>query len=112
MRFLSALLALLLLAVTNQAGAWFNGPYGYSPYTGGYWPNAWPNYGRPMGNIAPYNFNSSDWNVRGSMNENGDAHFIIEYHGNIYDQFYGRGYSQPYYNGFPGYSNYGRGWRW
>ena len=104
-------LILLLLMSANQAVAWWNTPYGYVPNHRGYWPNAWPAYGQTPYNYNGSGYNNSGWNVRGTMTESGDTHFIMEYRGNIYDDFYGHGYRQPYYNGFPGYSNYGQGWR-
>jgi len=98
---------ILLLVSTNQAMAWWNGPYGYMPNRSGYWPNAWPAYVQ-----QPYRNNNLGWNVRGTMTASGDTHFIMEYHGNIYDDFYGQGYRRPYYNDFFGYPNIGNGWRW
>jgi len=104
-------LLVLLLITTNQATAWWSTPYGYTPTYSGYWPNAWPAYGQTPYGYNGSGYNNPGWNVRGSMTASGDTHFIMEYHGNIYDEFYGQGYRQPYYNGFPGYSNYGQGWR-
>lgn len=104
-------LAILLLVLANQAMAWWNTPYTYAPGRSGYWPNAWPAYVQPRSHTRPYSDNGAGWNVRGTMTRSGDAHFIMEYRGNIYGDLYGQGYSQPYYNGSPRYPNFGKGWR-
>ena len=104
-------LLLFLLGLSTSSQAWWGG---YGPYS----PGAWPGYG-----YAPYGQNwgygGSDWNVKGVMNEWGDTHFVIEYHGNIYDDMTGSswgrrpyglpGYARPGFSGggFPGYGGYG-----
>ena len=100
MRFL--LLALLLVSA-NQSMAWWNTPYGYATQRGGYWPNAWPAYVQPQRN----SYNGTGWNVRGSMSESGEMHFIMEYRGNIYNGQFG----SPYGRYFSNNPYYGRGWR-
>lgn len=112
----TSLLAILLL-MSSHVMAWWNGPqtqpyvqpYGYS------WPNVWPGYGRgyaphvPAYGSTPYGYNGSDWNMKGYMNEQGDMHFIMEYHGNIYNDMFGGNYVYPGYRGY-GAPYYG-GWR-
>jgi len=95
------IMLLLLMLSANQAAAWWNVPYGSAYQRGGYWPNAWPAYAQPSYNMMPYQQNNGGWNVRGTMNPSGDMHFIMEYHGNVYDDFYGRGhYGFPYQPGY------------
>lgn len=98
---------LLLFALPVSAQAWWGG---YGPaYPGSYWSYPGTGYG-----YAPYGQNwgygGSDWNVKGFMNEWGDTHFVIEYHGNVYDDMTGGGWgrrSHGYPGGFPGYGSYG-----
>jgi len=90
-----------MLVLANQAQAWWNTPYAYSPNRMSYWPSVWPAYVQPRYNRAPY----GGWNVRGTMNQRGDTHFVMEYHGNIYDMQFGNRY------GYPVYQNYMNGWR-
>lgn len=108
--------AILLLLASGQAIAWWQGPYGmtpygYTPWAGSYWPNAWPGYyggypgAYPGGYSAPFSYGDSDWNVRGTVNEDGEAHFVIEYHGNIYDDMFDTGYGYGPYRGYPYYGN-------
>ena len=99
------MLVSLMLIPASQAYAWWNTPYAYPPYYNGYWPNSWP----PGGYVRPFYYNGSDWRVRGTMSDRGDAHFVIEYHGNMYDDMFGTGYGQ---RGYPRYPNYGNSWRW
>jgi hypothetical protein len=112
-----ALLVLLGMATSGQA--WWGGNPG--GYPGGYWRHpgigGWPAYGyAPYGNNRGYA--GSDWSVKGVMNEWGDTHFVIEYHGNIYEDMGGGAWGRPqgYYGGYPGYglpyrgNPYG-GWR-
>ncbi len=106
----------LLLAMATTTQAWWGG------YPGGYWPHpgtgGWPAYGYPAyGNNRGYG--GSDWNVQGFMNEWGDTHFVIEYHGNIYDDMSGGawGPARGYHGGYPGFAPpytgnpYFGGWR-
>ena len=104
MKFL--LLPLLLLSA-NQAQAWWNTPYGYGAQRGGYWPNAWPAYVQPQ----QYGNNRNGWNVRGTMNQRGDTHFIMEYHGNIYNDQFVNPYGQSLNRGYPSNPYYGYGRR-
>jgi len=87
-----ATFSLLLLVIAGQAQAWWNTPYSYPQNRMGYWPSVWPAYVQPQYNRRPPN---SGWNVKGSMNQRGDTHFVIEYHGNIYDMQYGNRYGYP-----------------
>jgi len=100
--------SLLLLTIASQAQAWWNNPNAYSPNRMSYWPSVWPAYVQPR-----YNYNRSPyyggWNVKGSMNQRGDAHFVIEYNGNINNMQFGNAYGSPY--GYPRYQNYMNGWR-
>lgn len=112
---LSTGLLVLLLIVTGSAQAWWETPYN------GYWPNAWPGqnmwpgpYGQPsFGPYGPPNqaYGGPDWNMRGYVTEQGDMHVVIEYHGNVNNDFFGG------HGGYPGYGTYprppynGYGWR-
>jgi len=96
---------MLLLTLAGQAQAWWNNPYGYSPSRMSYWPSVWPAYVQPQYNRLPYGYNGTGWNVKGTMNQRGDTHFVIEYHGNIKDMWFGNRY------GYLGYPNYINGWR-
>lgn len=95
---------LLLMALSGQAQAWWSNPYGYFPGRTGYWPGVWPAYVTPQYRTFPYD----GWNVKGAMNENGDAHFVFEFHGNIYDMPFGNRYGYAY----PWYQNRNNGWRY
>ena len=103
-RWQRSLLAGVLAISSGYAQAWWNGPnMPYYAQPNGYsWPNAWPSFGPGYG-YSPYGYNGgyggSDWSVKGYMTEQGDAHFVIEYHGNIYDDMFGRNYGN---GGFPG----------
>ena len=118
MRFLRATLLLALFCLSANSFAWWGGaPYAPAYPGGGYWPNyspgGWQGYG-PYG--QNFGYGGSDWNVKGTMNEWGDAHFVIEYHGNVYDDMTGSGWgrSNRFPGGFPGYGGYGLpygGWR-
>lgn len=102
MKVFPAMVSLLLLAISVQAQAWWNTPYGYSQSRMGYWPSVWPAYVQPQNSYRPqYN----GWNVKGSMNQRGDTHFVIEYHGNVYDRKFGNNY------GYPRNQNSLYGWR-
>ena len=97
--------SLLLTMFAGQAQAWWNNPYGYFPSRTGYWPSVWPAYIPPQYGSQYGAIPFGGWNVKGTMNQRGDAHFVIEYHGNIYDMQFGNRY------GYPGYQNYMNGWR-
>jgi len=101
----SLVTSLLLLAMANQAQAWWNNPYAYSPSRMSYWPSVWPAYVQPQFNNGRHGYNKSGWHVKGTMNRYGDTHFIMEYHGNINDMWRGNNY------GYPAYQNYMNGWR-
>lgn len=110
-RVLSTSLALLLLTVAGHAQAWGGTPYG------GYWPNAWPGqYTQPGGyrdGVHRWGYGGPDWNMRGYMTEWGDMHVVIEYHGNINNNFFGGNDWHPGYNAYrrppPAFNGYG--WR-
>ncbi len=105
MRVVSLSLFMLLSAVAGQAQAWWNNPYGAFPSRLSYWPSVWPAYVQPQYNrapYAPYGYNGTGWNVKGSMNQRGDTHFVIEYNGNIYG---------AQYPGFIGNQYNMNGWR-
>jgi len=103
-------MSLLLMTFANQAQAWWNNSNGYFPSRTGYWPSVWPAYVQPQYGNLPY----GGWNVKGTMNQRGDAHFVIEYHGNIYGMQSGNQYGYPAYQGYPRYQGNGNmmnGWR-
>jgi len=108
-------MSLLIMTFANQAHAWWNNPYGYFPGRTGYWPSVWPAYVQPRyGNAPQGNVPFGGWNVKGTMNQRGDAHFVIEYHGNIYNMQYGNGYGYPAFQGYPGFPGNGNmmnGWQ-
>jgi len=106
-----SLLLILFLLSANHAMAWWNTPYNYAPQRGSYWPSVWPAYIQPQRHFSPYANYGTGWNVKGSMSESGNIYFVMEYRGNIYDDFYGRNYRQPFYNGYQMNPNYWRGWR-
>jgi len=106
----SVLLAMLLMAFASQAQAWWNNPYSNAPNRTGYWPSVWPAYVQPQYGNVPF----GGWNVKGSMNQRGDTHFVIEYHGNIYDAQFGNQYRYPANQAYPGFvpnQNIMNGWR-
>ena len=73
------------------------------------WPNAWPAYVQPQ--PQRYGYNGTGWNVKGTMNQQGDAHFIIEYRGNIYNDQFVNPYGQSFNRGYSGNPYYSNGWR-
>lgn len=93
----------------GNAQAWWGTPYA------GYWPNAWPAQNQNMrrgyypNTFQHQGYGGSGWNMRGYMNKWGDMNVVIEYRGNVNNDFFGgRG-------GFPGYGAYRQppyyGWR-
>ena len=108
-RALSTGVFFFLLMAAGSAQAWWGG----TPYNG-YWPHAWPSPTIQRGYspyaVQPYGHAGNGWNMRGYMTQQGDVNFVMEYRGNINQDFFGGGYG-----GYPGYGTYQQspyyGWR-
>ena len=91
---------LILALMSGNAQAWQGPPYA------GYWPNAWPGQGQTRGpgfspsGVHRWSYGGRDWKMRGYMTEWGDMRVVIEYHGNINNNFYG---NQNWSHGYGGY---------
>ena len=114
-RALSTSLLFLLLTIAGSAQAWREMPYN------GNWPNVWPGQNvRPGQYIQPgyfpngarnQGYGGSGWNMRGYMTSRGDVNVVIEYRGNINQDFFGGRGPYSSYGTYPQSPYYGYGWR-
>ncbi|NNF95990.1 MAG: hypothetical protein HKM94_03570 [Halobacteria archaeon] len=99
----------LLLVVAGNAHAWWGTPYN------GYWPNAWPSQNVQRGyypyGVQPQGYGGPGWNMRGYITQRGDMNVVIEYRGNINQDFFGGRGRYPGYGAYQRSPYYGYGWR-
>lgn len=106
---LSTCLLFVLLVAAGNAQALWGTPYGT------YWPNAWPGQNVRPGfypnDVRHWGYSGPDWSMRGYMTKWGDMNVVIEYHGNVNNDFFGGGRWYPGYGAYRQPPYYGYGWR-